>query len=172
MDHVRAALIGAAFAAMATPVRAETLQLPSDYLTDADRTPFRICRAAVLIEASAPEESRTVLPPDFVITLREQITFIMSETIFNVPAISLEDGTKRIDFTEQFIVDFSKTIGAEMQRLNDPAKRGQTLIACQSMLWIIMKPNLDLLMKWRMRAMDLDRPFPVYEPPTPEPTAQ
>jgi len=158
MRTARAGLL--MMAGMIGSAQADTLELPSDFLSETERTPFRVCRAAVLIEASAPDGERTVLPEDVISMMREQITFIMSETIFSVPALSLKDGSKRVSFTEKFVIDFGKTIGTEMERLNDPARRAQALIECQPLIWNIMKTNLDLLMKWRVRAMGLDRPFP------------
>jgi len=160
---MRGAIFGLLLAATGGASHAQTLSYPSDYLTEAHRMPFRVCRAAILIEAGVAEGDRTVLPPAMISAMREQVAFIMHETIFNVPAISMADGTKRLDFTEQFVIDFGKTIGTEMKRLKDPAKRGQALIDCQPILWEIMKQNIDVLIKWRMRAMGLETPFPMVE---------
>ena len=144
----------------ALPATAETLTLPSDTLKSSQRAEFRLCRAAVLFEDGAPEEARTRLLPATVSAMREQITFIMAETIFNAPVFNLEDGQKRSEFTEKFVIDFSRTIGAERERLQDLAERERILMSCQPLLWLIMKENIDVLMQWRLRAMGLDKDFP------------
>lgn len=149
----------------AGPALAQTVPLPSDYLSDTERAPFRVCRAAIIIEASAAESDKSALPPAVTQAMREQVDFIMSETIFNIPALSLEDGEKRLDFAETFVIQFARTIGAEMKELKDPDRRMKTLIECQPLLWQIMKENLDVLMQWRRRAMGIENAYPVVSGP-------
>ena len=157
---MRRLLLAAVFGWVLSPASAETLSLPSDYAELDQRAQFRLCRAAILVEDGAPEDSRSRLPPAAVSAMREQITFIMAETIFNAPAFNLEDGQKRAEFTEKFVIDFSRTIGAERERLDNIAEREAILMSCQPLIWAIMKDNIDVLMQWRLRAMGLDRAFP------------
>lgn len=140
---------------------ADTVPLPDDYVPASGRERFRLCRAAVLIELRAEEGQRTPLRPAVIDAMREQIDFIMAETIFNVPALNLEDGRKRLDFTERFVLDFGKTVSEEIERLDDPAERAPILLDCQLLIWAIMKERIDILMQWRRRALGLDSPFPV-----------
>ena len=152
-------LLGLLFAAVVSTASAqgEKAVLPDEFVSDNDREAFRVCRAAILVELGLPEEERTVLPVPVIEAMREQVEFIMTETIFNIPALSIEDGRGRIEFTERFVLDFAKTVGSEKETLKDPAKRGQILINCQPRLWFIMKVHINILMRWRQRAIGLDR---------------
>lgn len=158
---VRAAVFVAAMLSASGAQADETVPLPDEYVSSEGRERFRLCRAAVLVETGAQEADRTALPLAVTKAMREQIDFIMSETIFGVPSMSIEDGAKRLAFTEKFVLDFGKTVGAEMERLADVEYRTNMLIRCQPLIWEIVKTRLDLLLQWRSRAMGLDAPFPV-----------
>lgn len=162
---MRRAVIIACVSAVASGALADTVPLPNEYVPERGRAEFRLCRAAVLVELRADENDRTPLPPETLAAMREQIDFIMAETIFNAPALNLEDGRKRLEFTERFILDFGKTVSAERERLEDKHERAAILIGCQPLIWAIIKERIEVLMQWRRRALGLETPFPVDDGP-------
>ena len=135
------ALIMALVMTGASGALADTVPLPDEYVPEEGRELFRLCRAAILVEIRADESDRTPLPVEAVKAMREQIEFIMVETIFSAPALNLEDGERRLEFTERFILDFGKTVGAERERLENKDERTAILLQCQPLIWMIVKGN-------------------------------
>lgn len=166
-DAVTPRLLSAALLAlMPFSVQADTVRLPDDYAQRQGSDLFRLCRAAILIELRADEETRSSIPRNAVEAMREQMDFLMADTIFSAPVLNMEDAQKRLDFTERFILDFGKTVGSESERLKDPEKRAGVLIGCQPLLWSVMKERLEYLLQWRRKAMGLDGDFPALNGPS------
>jgi hypothetical protein len=148
---------------LSAPAGAQGFFMPSDYLTPEQIAEFRLCRAAALLHSEAPDSEGSVVPRDVAEALKDQINFVMAETILNKPIASIDDAQKVLEFTEGFLLDFTRTIGGEIERLRDIEERERILMQCMPLMWYSARSLIDYLMAWRAKAIDA--------PPLPEPNS-
>jgi hypothetical protein len=140
------ALLAGTAAAQATPGTSPLL--PG--VTPEQRVDFSVCRAAVFYHLDPAAEARTV-PKAAAEALRQQIAFIMHETLRRAPAGSLAEARAAIDFAETFFLSFSATIAEQRRLRDDTAARESRLLACVPLVWRIATGEIDALMALRER---------------------
>jgi hypothetical protein len=115
-----------------------------------DREQFRICRAAVFFHLDPAAEVRTV-PKAVAEAMRQQIGFIMHETLRRAPGGSLAEAKAAIDFAENFFLAFSATLAEQRRLREDTAAREAMLIACVPLVWMVTAGEIDPLLALRER---------------------
>ena len=125
-----------------------TRMLPS--VTDDEREAFRVCRAAVFYHLDEGATAQ-VVPRAIAETLRQQIAFIMHETLVNAPDDSMADAQAMIDFAENFFISFSVTLQQQRALRDDVAARERVLLDCVPMGWAVVRPHIEHLMALRAR---------------------
>jgi hypothetical protein len=118
-----------------------------------NRARFLECRAAVFYHLADGAEIATV-PREVAQALLEQMTFIMFETVRNAPAGSVAESEQALRFVEGFFLSFSGAIAQNRDRFLDVAQRERTLLACQPLIWAVLRERIDYLILWRERAVD------------------
>lgn len=145
---MRATLAAIGLALIASLAAAQS-PLPQDDVPDADRERFRLCRAAAYHHLDGPPDPAATVPRALAQTLRDQIVFIMFETLRSAPAKDLTEAGRVIAFTETFFLSFASTLSTNRARLTDLAQREALLLECVPFVWQVMRENIDYLMLWR-----------------------
>lgn len=138
-----------AVALLAGSAAAQTTPLLPGVSAD-QREQFRLCRAAVFYHLDPAAEARSV-PKAMAEAMREQIDFIMYETLRRGPGASVADAGSTIDFAENFFLSFSVTVAGQQRLRTDTETREETLIGCIPLVWMIAKEEIDGLMVLRER---------------------
>ncbi|MEM8793194.1 MAG: hypothetical protein AAGE80_16355 [Pseudomonadota bacterium] len=139
------------------------MPLPQDYSPEEQREMFRNCRAALLVEQEVRGVTPPALPDKLVDVMQEQVSFIMAESIFNAPLLSLEDGFRRGAFVEGWFLRFGTTVREKLGDIEPAETRRAKLLECQSVIWDIMKVQIDLLLQQRAQAFPPIIPHPGFE---------
>ncbi|MEM9046230.1 MAG: hypothetical protein AAGC81_16215 [Pseudomonadota bacterium] len=145
---------------LAGPVLAETMALPDNYAPQERLDAFRECRAAVLVE----QEYRGLTPPALsdqtIDVMQEQISFILAESVFNTPLLSIEDGFNRNAYVERWFLEFGISVREKLSEIEPVETRRARLQDCQAVLWTILKVQIDLLLKQRAQTFPKIIPHP------------
>lgn len=152
MTVMRAAL--AALALLAAGGAQAQRALPQDRVPAEEQSQFRLCRAAIVYHLDGPEDRAATVPRAMAQAMKEQMSFVMFESIKSAPAGDLAQTREALAFVERFFLDFARTIGEERARLVDLKERERILLDCQVLIWRAMSDYIDYLMQWRERAAD------------------
>jgi hypothetical protein len=131
--------------------RAQTLPEPTAFVPEEGMAYFRECRAAAFFHLDAPEDAGSRVPHRFALMLRDQIDFIMAESIFAKPHGDLDDAQALLGFTESWFIGFSRAIGETRERFEDRRAREDMLIGCAPVIWSIARLYIDAMAGWRAR---------------------
>lgn len=154
-------LLAGGLLALAGGARAQD---PLAYTTPEGMRQFQLCRAAVFYHLDDQTRGDSVIPVSHARIMRAQIEFLMTESIFRAIPGSLAEGSRILEFTERFYIDFSRTLSAERSRLLDVPERERILFECGPFLWATTAAYLDNLMNWRKEA--------IGAPPPPDPARE
>lgn len=166
---MRAVALALALLLAPAALGAQPMRLPSDAISADDRAAFNDCRVAIFYHLGQPSASGAMVPREMAESMREQMDFIMFETIGRVPAASIEDARKRLSFAEDFFLNFGRTIAQEQSRFTDPRTREEVLIGCVPLLWTVTRGHIEDLMRWRAEKLGAPSGVDLYEddPQTP-----
>ncbi|MEM1276135.1 MAG: hypothetical protein AAGH74_06405 [Pseudomonadota bacterium] len=154
---MRSALV---FFLLAGPAIAETMALPKTYAPQERLDAFRECRAAVLVEQEFRGVTPPALPDETVDVMQEQISFILAESVFNTPLLSIEDGFHRNAFVERWFLEFGISVREKLSEIEPLETRRARLLDCQAVFWTIMKVQIDLLLQQRAQTFPKIIPHP------------
>ena len=139
---------------------AQTMALPDEYAPAAQLDAFRECRAAVLVEQEFRGLTPPALPDHLIDMMQEQVSFILAESMFNTPLLSVEDGFRRNAYVERWFLEFGIAVREKLSDLEPVETRRTRLTTCQSLFWTIMKVQIDLLLQQRAKSFPEIVPHP------------
>lgn len=137
---------------------------PEAYSSPEGARQFSLCRAAVFYHLDDRTRGTSTIPLSVTRTMREQIEFLMQETVAGTYPESIADGQRLVRFVESWFIGFTEVLRDERERLLDPARRDAILLDCIAFLWVTMASDIDRLKAWRAKA--------VAAPPLPSPEDQ
>lgn len=134
------------------------------YITPEGMRTFQRCRAAVFYHLDQAGRGDETVPVSFARVLREQIDFLMMQTLLrNIPD-SIAESHARVQLIEEFYISFAETLRTERETMLDTARRERILFDCVPFVWAGLSSDINYLLSWRKKA--------IAAPPDPDPAAE
>jgi hypothetical protein len=124
---------------------------------------FSNCRAAVFYHLDKGGDPDATVPQPVARALLDQINFIMGEVITGRPPRSVDEQRSIVDFTEQFFINFNRTIARNEEMLRDTRRREAILMQCIPWVWTSVRLQVDKLVDWRRQTSNTPPGFTAEE---------
>jgi hypothetical protein len=124
---------------------------------------FSNCRAAVFYHLDGGGDPDSRVPQAVARALLDQINVIMGEVITCRPPRSVDEQRAIVDFTEQFFINFNRTIARNEDAMRDTERREAMLMECIPWVWTSVRLQLDKLVDWRRQTSNTPPAFSAEE---------
>jgi hypothetical protein len=162
MNRIRMTMAAALLAASA-PAQAQEFGEILETISPREMAFFSDCRAAVFFHLDAGEDQQSAVPLPVARSLLDQINFIMGELITGRPPRSVDEQRAIVDFTEQFFINFNRTIARNQDAMRDVARREAVLMECIPWVWTTVRLQIDKLVDWRRKTSNTPPAFTAEE---------